>query len=386
MEFRKEIGESLTLKFAEAAKERRKNGQKIISLGLGEPEFNIPQVVIDKTVQELTRRKSGYSAPLGLPKLRELLAQKFSQDNNIPAKSDNIIVTPGTKQALQFILMSILEPEDEVIILMPAFVSFIPQVFIAEPRAKVIQIDINKKDFSIPLDELKSRITSKTKAILINSPNNPAGYIFAEEQLRELYEIAVSNDIYVISDEIYEKLVFGAESHFSIGSLEKEVNKVITVGGFSKSFAMTGWRIGYACFPQNLSDKMLKLQQHISTNTCTFIQSALVEALPLIKYDYITEYNNKLRSRVDKLAKMVSQNPNLSLVRPNGSFFAFLNISGSGLDSNTYCSELIKETGVALTPGLAFGKNWDDHVRISLATEDHFIEEGLALIDKFSNR
>lgn len=386
MEFRKEIGESLTLKFAGAANERKSKGQKILSLGLGEPEFNIPPILIEKTIQVLTSQKSGYSAPLGLPKLRELLAQKFNYDNKVPANADNIIITPGTKQALQFILMSILEPQDEIIILMPAFVSFIPQVYIAEPRAKVVEIDINKKDFSIPLEEVKSRITNKTKAILINSPNNPAGYVFTEEQLRELYELAVANDIYIISDEIYEKLIFGKQNHFSIGSLEKEVTNIITVGGFSKSFAMTGWRIGYACFPKKLSGKLLKLQQHISTNTCTFIQAGLVEALPIVDYDYLKEYNQKLNARVEKLAKMVSQNPNLFLVKPQGSFFAFLNISRLGLDSNTFCSELIKETGVALTPGLAFGKNWDDHVRISLATEDHIIDEGLALIDKFSNQ
>src|SRR5690606_10065249 len=222
------------------------------------------------------------------------------------------------------------------------------QVYIAEPHAKVVEIDIDKKDFSIPLEEVKSRITKKTKAILINSPNNPAGYIFTEEQLRELYELAVANDIYIISDEIYEKLIFGKQNHFSIGSLEKEVTNIITVGGFSKSFAMTGWRIGYACFPKKLSGKLLKLQQHISTNTCTFIQAGLVEALPLVDYDYLKEYNQKLNARVEKLAKMVYQNPNLFLVKPQGSFFAFLNISGTGLDSNTYCSELIKETGVAL--------------------------------------
>lgn len=384
MEFRKEIGESLTLKFAEAANERRSKGYKILSLGLGEPEFEVPPIIIEKTVQVLNTKKSGYSAPLGLPKLREQLAHKFQKDNNIPAKSENIIVTPGTKQALQFILMSILEPNDEIIILMPGFVSFIPQVYIAEPQAKVVEIDINKNDFSIPLEELKSKITEKTKAILINTPNNPAGYMFSEGQLRELYNVAIANDIYIISDEIYEKLIFGNQNHFSIGSIENEVTNVITVGGFSKSFAMTGWRIGYACFPKVLSGKLLKLQQHISTNTCTFIQEGLIEALPLIDYSYLSAYNSKLRDRVGKLSLMVSKNQNLSLVEPQGSFFAFLNISKLGVDSNTFCSKLIMETGVALTPGIAFGKNWDDHVRISLATEDRIVDKGIELIREFT--
>lgn len=384
MEFRKEIGESLTLKFAEAANERRNKGEKIISLGLGEPEFNIPPEVVEKTVHVLNTKKSGYSAPLGLPKLRELLAHKFQNENQIPAQPKNIIITPGTKQALQFILMSILEPQDEIIVLMPSFVSFIPQVYIAEPNAKVVEVDINKQDFSIPIEELKSKITNKTKAILINTPNNPAGYIFSEDQLKELYQIAIAQDIFIISDEIYEKLVFGGQKHFSIGSLEAEVSNVITIGGFSKSLAMTGWRVGYACFPKKLSAKLLKLQQHISTNTCTFIQEGLIEALPLIDYSYLSDYNQKLKKRVEKLQDMVSQNPNLYLVEPQGSFFAFLNISELGMDSNTFCSRLITETGVALTPGLAFGKQWDDHVRISLATEDSFIDEGIALIDNFS--
>lgn len=385
MKFRKEIGESLTLKFAEAANERRSKGHEILSLGLGEPDFDVPSIIIEKTIEVMKTKKSGYSAPLGLPKLKEQLAQKFQNDNNIPARADNIIITPGTKQALQFILMSILEPEDEIIILMPSFVSFIPQVYIAEPRAKVIEVDINKSDFSIPIDELRSKITAKTKAVLINTPNNPAGYMLREAQLRELYKIALENDIYIISDEIYEKLIFGIQNHFSVGSLESEVTNVITVGGFSKSLAMTGWRVGYACFPKHLTPKLLKLQQHISTNTCTFIQEGLVEALPSLDYSYLSIYNSKLKNRVEKLSLMVSKNPNLSLVKPQGSFFAFLNISKLGVDSNTFCSKLIMETGVALTPGIAFGKQWDDHVRISLATEDTIVEKGIKLINEFSS-
>lgn len=384
MIFHPELNESLTLKFAEAANERRNKGEKIISLGLGEPEFDVPSVIVKKTQEVLGKKRAGYSSPLGLPKLREMIAEKFVRENGIPAQTENIIITPGTKQAIQFVLMSLLEPQDEIIVLMPGFVSFIPQIYIAEPQAGVIEIDIDKNDFSIPLEQLKSRITPNTKAILLNTPNNPAGYIFSKEQLIELYNIAAENNIYIISDEIYEKLIFGAKSHFSIGSLETKVSRVITVGGFSKSLSMTGWRVGYACFPQELKEKLTKLQQHINTNTCTFIQDGLIEALPAVDYSYLTAYNDKLKGRVERLIKMVDANPNLSLVRPEGSFFAFINISRTKLDSNQFCSEIIKETGVALTPGVAFGKNWDDHVRISLATEDAIIDEGLQLINEFS--
>lgn len=382
MFFREEIGESLTLKFAQAAAERRKMGLPIISLGLGEPDFAVPQEIISATIEVLTTSHAKYSSPMGLPSFREKLAAKLQSENRIPANPDNLLVTPGAKQALQFALMALLEPDDEVIIVNPSFVSFIPQVYIAEPRAKIRVLNVKKSDFSISIDKLKELIGKRTKLILLNSPNNPAGYMLSKKEQEEIFNLAVANDCYIISDELYEKLVFSNLMHHSIGSFENKVDRVITVNGFSKSHSMTGWRLGYLCFPKPLQSKINKLQQHINTNTCTFIQQAMDKAFDH-DYTYLKDYNNKLAERAKTLAKYFSKIDNVSLYQPSAGFFAFLNISGLGVDSNTFCSKLIQKTGVATTPGIAFGEDWDDHIRISFATDDELLNKGLALIKQF---
>lgn len=382
MLFREEIGESLTLNFAAAAAERQKKGLPIISLGLGEPDFNVPEQIILATIKILQTKKATYSDPMGLLSFREKIAGKLRDENQINCGANNILVSAGAKQAFQQVCMALLEPGDEVIIINPSFVSFIPQVYIAEPQAYVKIIDVNKSDFSLPVESIKHAISSSTKLLIINSPNNPAGYVSSKEQLMELYNLAESNDFFILSDEIYEKLFFSDLSHFSIGSLESTPTRVITINGFSKSHAMTGWRLGYACFPILLRNKLLKLQQHMHTNTCTFIQMAMVEAFNS-ESDYLQVYNQKLSTRAKMVERAFSNISQVKLVSPKAGFFAFLNIKETGLDSNTFSSRLIEETGVATTPGIAFGHNWDDHVRISFATADKILEEGIELMCQF---
>lgn len=382
MEFRKEITESLTLKFAEAAAKRRQVGLPIISLGLGEPEFGTPEEVINATIDALKRGNSGYSNPMGILSLREKIANKLKKDNNINCSVDNIIITAGAKQAFQIIAMALLQPHDEVIVINPSFVSFIPQLLIAEPRCKVIEIDVSKLDYSLKIEEIESVISDKTKLLVINSPNNPAGYVFKESEIKALYHLATKYGFYIISDEIYEKLNYSDEPHFSIGSLEDNPKHIITINGFSKSHAMTGWRLGYACFPLNIKSIVLKIQQHTNTNTCTFVQEGMNAAFEL-DLSYLDEYNLKLKNRVEKYATMIRGTDRVTGIIPEAGFFAFMNINQLGTDSNTFCSNLINKTGVALTPGIAFGKNWDDHVRISFATADENIEEGLKFLKDF---
>lgn len=383
MIIRSEIQESLTLKFAESANERRKKGLDIISLGLGEPEFPVPKEIVEATINILSTKKSGYSSPLGLQKLREQIAEKLKNENGINCDFQNIIITPGSKQALQLILMALLKPNDEVIVLTPAFVSFIPQIYLAEPNSIVHEVDVSKIDYSIPFEKIEKSINSNTKLLILNTPNNPAGYMFSDEELKKLYALAELYDFYIVSDEIYEKLNFSNNNHFSIGSLEDNVKRIITINGFSKSHSMTGWRLGYACFPKSMSSDLLKIQQHVNTNTCTFIQEGLTAAYDNIDYSYLDEYNKKLKNRIDLFMDMVNNTNKISSVKPQGGFFGFLNIAETKVSSNQFCSDLILETGVALTPGVAFGNNWDDHVRISFATEDSIVEKGLALIKEF---
>lgn len=383
MKFSKEISESLTLKFAESVGIRKKRGEDILSFGLGEPDFETPQRLRESLIEVLNMPQSSkYSAVLGLPTLREKIAFDVSSRCRIPCDSKNVIITPGTKQAVMLSLMALLEPGDEVVVVLPAYVSYIPQIYIAEPDAVVKVVNLKKADYSLDMDAIERSVTPKTKVIIFNSPHNPTGMMVPESDLRRLFEIAVKNDCFIISDEIYDRLVYGDIPHFSIGSLEDTVKHVITANGFGKSHAITGWRIGYAIVPDTLLGKVTKLQMHINTNTSTILQMAIDKAWPL-PIDHLPDYNRKLQQRAEMYEQFLQEHPQLSGSRPVGSFFAFMNIGATGLDSVTFSSQLVDKTGVATTPGIAFGKEWDDHIRLSLAVSESSISEAFNRIHNF---
>ena len=384
MIFSKEITESATLKFASAAREINKTGEKVISLGLGEPDFPTPEHIIEATYRAMQDGFTRYSSPMGLLELREAICAHLVSQNSINASPDDIIVTPGAKQAILLSLMAILEPEDEVIVLTPCYVSYVPCVKIAEPNSKVIEIPLLKDDLSIPVDEIKSNITEKTKLIMLNTPNNPTGRIFSSKELESIVELAALHGIYILSDEIYDKLNYSGDRVISPSSIGTPKNQFITVNGFSKAYSMTGWRIGYAAFPSDLKSKYSRLQQHINTNTCTFVQKGAIEAL-VGSQDHIRNYNNLLRERSEAFTNIISNQDVVSFVPPKGGLFAFLNIEKTGIDSNTFAANLISEMKVAVTPGIAFGRDWDGFVRVSFATHIDDLKEGAELICRFAS-
>lgn len=383
MKFNNEITESLTLKFAESVSIRKRRGEDILSLGLGEPDFETPQRLKAALIKALDDPTSSrYSAALGLLSLRQKIAEEIKSRSLIPCETNNIVITPGTKQAVMLSLMALLEPGDEVVVVLPAYVSYIPQIYIAEPNAIVKIVNLKKDNYSLDLDSLEETVTSKTKVIIFNSPHNPTGMMVPEADQRRLFQIAEKNNSYIISDEIYDRLLYGDIPHFSIGSLEETVNRVITVNGYGKSHAITGWRLGYAIIPKHLMGKMTKLQQHINTNTSTVLQKALDLAWPL-PVDHLPAFNEKLKRRSELYKDFLASHPQLKGSNPNGSFFVFINISSTGLDSNSFSSLLVDKTGVATTPGIAFGKDWDDHIRLSLAVEETVLKEALNRIHVF---
>lgn len=383
MKFNKEISESLTLKFAESVGLRKKRGEDVLSLGLGEPDFDTPEALKESVVKALSNPSSSrYSAALGLMSLRQKIADDVKERCRIPAEMKNVVITPGTKQAVMLSLMALLEPGDEAVVVLPAYVSYVPQIYIAEPDAVVKIVNLKKEDYSLDMEAIERNVTPKTKVIIFNSPHNPTGMMIPETDQRKLFEIAEKNDAYILSDEIYDRLVFGDVPHFSIGSMEETVNRVITVNGFGKSHAITGWRIGYAIVPQQLMGKVTKLQQHINTNTTTILQQALDDAWPL-PVDHLPAYNEKLRKRAKLFKEFLVAHPQLKGSNPQGGFFVFLNISSTGLDSNTFSGQLVDKTGVATTPGIAFGKDWDDHIRLSLAVDEDVLKEAFNRIDNF---
>ena len=376
MFFREEINQSLTLQFAEAAGKRRAAGLPIVSLGLGEPDFDTPPEFIEAVTSVLSKGNSRYSSPNGIPDLRDKIAQKLSLENAIPAEPANVVVCAGAKPALSVALMAMLEPGDEVVLLSPSFVSFMPQVLLAEPEVTVKNVPVVAGSMSIDLEQLRLAVGPKTRAIIINTPNNPAGFAIEKQELASIFELAEEFDSYIISDEVYEKLTFSDSAHVSIGSFEKTVNRVVTINGFSKSHALTGWRLGYACIPSQLMPRVTKIQQHMYTNTCTFVQQAVAEAW---EFDckHLTGYRDVLKARVDQITAWVDSVPELTYIPPKSGFFAFISIKTLGITSNEFCSGLLSDTGVATTPGLAFGTDWDDHFRVSYAVSDADLQKGL---------
>ena len=377
-----EITDSLTLKFAELARAKNRQGEEIISLGLGEPVFETPGLIIEETIKAIHNGFTRYSNPSGLYELRELIVDKLKVENDIIMAPENVIVTPGAKQAMILTLMSILEPGDEIINFTPCYVSYIPQIKIAEPSATIHNIDVSKKDYSIDWDLFSSVINQKTKAVIVNSPNNPTGKMLSKKDYLELARRIEKYNCYLISDEIYEKLVFDSIEHFSPGSIENIKDRVVTINGFSKAFAMTGWRIGYLVAHEIITEKVRKLQQHINTNTVTFIQKGVCKAFTIKEYG-LKKYNDSLKEKVKYLTNVFSNQPKIKFVSPDGGIFSFVNISSTGYGSDSFATQLLNEKNVAVTPGIGFGNNWDDHIRISMVIDNDQFFSGIDLMNDF---
>ena len=378
MHFEKEVGESLTYKFAQAAGEMRAQGKEIISLGLGEPDFKTPDYVVEATMKAMQDGFTHYSATQGWPELRKLIAEDCNKNYGSAYTMNDVIVTPGIKSAVYFSLAAILEPGDEIILISPYYVSYPAMVKLAEPTAKIVNVTL-AKDFTLDAEKLKAAFNKNTKAILINTPNNPTGMVLSKEEVELVVKLAIENDAYIISDEVYEKLVYSGHKHTSFGLYQEIKDRLIICNGYSKSHAMTGWRLGYAIGAHDVIAKMNKLQQHINTNTCTFVQ---VGACSIYKNDpvHIKPYVDELEARINYFDTELNNLPYITGVKPKAGFFYFIDISAVGVDSNTFCADLLKKTGIASTPGVAFGPEWDDHVRFSIAVPMSTLERAIELM------
>lgn len=378
MHFEKEVGESLTYKFAQAAGEMRAQGKEIISLGLGEPDFKTPDYVVEATMKAMQDGFTHYSATQGWPELRKLIAEDCNKSYGSEYTMNDVIVTPGIKSAVYFSLAAILEPGDEIILISPYYVSYPAMVKLAEPTAKIVNVTL-AKDFTLDAEKLKAAFNKNTKAILINTPNNPTGMVLSKEEVELVVKLAIENDVYIISDEVYEKLVYSGHQHTSFGLYQEIKDRLIICNGYSKSHAMTGWRLGYAIGAHDVIAKMNKLQQHINTNTCTFVQ---VGACSIYKNEpvHIKPYVDELEARINYFDTELNKLPYITGVKPKAGFFYFIDISAVGVDSNTFCADLLKKTGIASTPGVAFGPEWDDHIRFSIAVPMSTLERAVELM------
>jgi len=383
MEFPEKISQlkpSPTLAITAKAKEMKKKGIDVIGFGAGETDFDTPDHIKAAAIKAVEAGFTKYTPASGTLELKEAVQKKLKEDNALNYKAEDIVISCGAKHALYNIFQVLCDKNDEVMVISPYWVSYPEMVSLSGAKTRFVEAR-EENGFVIDPQEVKKGMTKRTKALIINSPSNPTGAVFGKNVLQQLAKIAVSNGVFVISDEIYEELIYGGEEHVSIGSLDKEIfERTITVNGVSKTYSMTGWRIGYAAGPREIMKKISALQSHSTSNPTSISQKAALEAMKSGK-EAVLEMKKEFVSRRDYMVERINSLKGISCVKPNGAFYIFCNISKTGLGSLAFSTRLLEEAHVACIPGIAFGK--DTHVRLSFATSMENIRAGLDRIEKW---
>ncbi len=375
-----QVTPSLTLAIDSLAKEMKKNGEDVCSFSAGEPDFDTPIHIKAAAKKALDEGKTRYGPAAGEPGLRKAIAEKLLRDNQLAYNADNIIVTNGGKQSLYNLIMALIEAGDEVIIPAPYWLSYPEMVTLAGGTSVIVNTSL-ENHYKITPEQLEAAITPKTKLFVLNSPSNPTGIVYTPEEIAALAKIVVEKDILVVSDEIYEKILYDGAIHRSIASFGPEIfQRSIISNGFAKAFSMTGWRVGYIAGPVEIVKAMTKIQGHSTSNVCTFAQYGAIAALESPQ-DCIEEMVKAFSERRQYILERVRAIPELNCPTPNGAFYVFIDISQTGLKSRDFCQKLLETQKVAAIPGIAFGA--DDCIRLSYATDLKTIEKGFDRIDKF---
>ena len=375
-----QVTPSLTLAIDSLAKEMKKNGEDVCSFSAGEPDFDTPTHIRAAAKKALDEGKTRYGPAAGEAGLRKAIAEKLLRDNQLAYNADNVIVTNGGKQSLYNLIMALIEAGDEVIIPAPYWLSYPEMVTLAGGTSVIVNTSLENQ-YKITPEQLEAAITPKTKLFVLNSPSNPTGIVYTPEEIAALAEIVVEKDILVVSDEIYEKILYDGAIHRSIASFGPEIfQRSIISNGFAKAFSMTGWRVGYIAGPVEIVKAMTKIQGHSTSNVCTFAQYGAIAALESPQ-DCIEEMVKAFSERRQYILERVRAIPGLNCPTPNGAFYVFIDISQTGLKSRDFCQKLLETQKVAAIPGIAFGA--DDCIRLSYATDLKTIEKGFDRIDKF---
>jgi len=382
---------SATMAVDTKAKELKAKGIDVVGFGAGEPDFATPQYIKDAAIAALQAGKTGYTATPGIPELRKAISEKFKRENGLDYKPEQIIVNIGAKHSVYESMQAVLDDGDEVIVPTPYWVTYPETIKLAGAVMKVVQTDA-KNSYKITPDELKKAITPRTAMFLINSPNNPGGFTYTPDELKALAKVLEGTNIMVLSDEIYERLVYDGTKFVSFAALSADAyNRTITINGFSKAYAMTGWRLGYTAGPIEVIKAMDRLQGHMTQNPVSFAQSAAVAAF--------AEPNGeveKMRIEFEKRAKFMAERLNsikgVVCAKPTGAFYCFPDVSAhfgrtiGGVKINNsmdFAAALLEQANVALVPGGPFG--CDKNVRFSFATSMELITKGIDRFEKWLN-
>ena len=383
------ISPSAPLAIDSKAKKLKAEGIDVVGFGAGEPDFDTPVHIKQAAIAAIEAGFTKYTPASGTMTLKEAICAKFKKDNGLDYAPANIVISNGAKHSLVNVFQAICNPGDEVIIPAPFWVSYPEMVKLAD-GVPVIVYTTEEQGFKFTVDQIRQAVTAKTKAIILNSPSNPTGMVYTREELAELADLAVEKGFYVVSDEIYEKLIYDGKTHVSIASINEKIKaQTIIVNGVSKTYAMTGWRIGYTASTPEIAKIMSNVQSHATSNPNSIAQKA-AEAAISGPQDMVATMVAAFASRRDYMVKRINSMPGLSCVNPNGAFYVMMNISQlmgkelAGLkiqSSDDFANVLLEKANVALVPGSGFGI--DTHVRLSYATSQENITKGLDRIEQF---
>ena len=382
----KRIKPSPTIAVTSKAREMRAAGKDVIGLGAGEPDFDTPDNIKDAAIEAIKRGETKYTAVDGTPKLKKAIQGKFSRENNLSYELDQISVGTGGKQVLYNVFMATLNPGDEVIIPAPYWVSYPDMVLLAGGKPKIVKCS-EKNEFKITPDELKKAIGKKTKWLIINSPSNPTGSCYTRNEIEELSKILIKNkNVYILSDDIYEHITYDDFKFFTIAQIKALKDRTLTMNGVSKSYSMTGWRIGYGAGPKDIIKAVAKIQSQSTTNPSSISQAAAVEALNGTQ-DFIKTRSDSFKERRDYVVETLNSINGLSCLKPSGAFYVFPNckkLLGKKTKLKTdkeFVEKLLEKAEVAVVQGSAFGL--DGYFRISYATSMENLKKALDRIKSF---
>jgi len=377
------ISASPTLAITALVNKMKKEGKDVISFAAGEPDFDTPKHIKQAAIDAINAGFTKYTATSGIMELKLAICEKFKKDNNLIYKPENILVSNGAKQCLYNLIQVLVDPGDEALIQIPYWVSYEEMVKLAEGKCVFIN---PRKGLKITANQIEKAVTAKTKIFILNSPSNPSGVVYDKKELEEIAQVCFKHHIIVISDEIYEKLIYG-KKHYSIASFNSEINKLtVVVNGASKSYAMTGWRIGYCAGPKEIIQAASSLQDHSTSNPNSIAQKAALAGITGSD-DCIKEMAKEYEKRRDFIVERLRAIKGINVEKPDGAFYVFVNVSGlynkNVTDSVSFCTEFLKQYMVGCIPGSAFGD--DRYIRISFATSLENIKEGLQRLEKFAN-
>lgn len=375
-----DIAPSQTLAITASAKKMRDEGEDIASFGAGEPDFDTPQFIKDACIDALQGGATKYTPATGIPELKEAIKEKLLLENNLEYDIGQISVNCGAKHSCYNAILACCDPGDEVIIPAPYWTSYPEMVRLAGAEPYIVETKA-ENGWKLQPEEFEESLSGRTRMIILNSPNNPTGAVYSKEELAALVEVAASEDVIILSDEIYEKLIYNGKEHVSTASISEEAkNLTITINGLSKVYAMTGWRLGYTAAPEEIARAIGIIQSHTTSNPCSFAQHGGVAALTgdqSFIVDLVEEYDMRRQYMLSRLQKIA----NVSVVEPEGAFYFLVDTSQIGLNSLNLAEKLLSRYNVAAVPGSAFGR--EESIRLSYATSLDIIKKGLDRFEEF---